>query len=174
MTFSRNLNIYPSIHLSIYIGNYLVSPKNGTPNYRPSLQNGLDQLTATLYTYLSISLCTNSWSEQFWRDGRYAVYCVHKSIIITFSVNLSLVFIKKFGRKRFNSNHGVESLFSLILPLVFILKYGFYKFQNQPPGEPREHHLVEVLQGRSKYKYNIPLVDSKVFFLVQVSIIQTI
>ena len=31
------------------------------------------------------------------------------------------------------------------------------KFHNRPPGEPREHHLVEVLQGRSKFKINTTL-----------------
>ena len=36
--------------------------------------------------------------------------------------------------------------------MVFIFKCHFDKFQNQPPGEPREHHLREVLQGRSKSK----------------------
>ena len=34
---------------------------------------------------------------------------------------------------------------------------------NQLPGEPREHHLGEVLQGRSKSKFHIILFDSSVF-----------
>ena len=43
------------------------------------------------------------------------------------------------------------------------------------PGEPREHHLGEVLQGRSKSKFNIILSNLIVlFFWVQVSIIKTI
>ena len=31
------------------------------------------------------------------------------------------------------------------------------EIQLQPPGEPREHRLGEVLQGRSKSKFNIIL-----------------
>ena len=40
--------------------------------------------------------------------------------------------------------------FSLNLPFVFIFKWHFDKFQNQSTG----HHLGEVLQGRSKSKFN--------------------
>ena len=36
------------------------------------------------------------------------------------------------------------------------------KIQLQPPGEPREHRLGEVLKGRSKSKFDI-LFDSSVF-----------
>jgi len=32
------------------------------------------------------------------------------------------------------------------------------------PGEPREHHIGEVLQGRSKSKFNIPSSYSIVLF----------
>ena len=49
---------------------------------------------------------------------------------------------------------------SLNLPLVF----HFDKFQSLPPGEPREHHLGEVLQVRSKSKFNITLSYSIVLF----------
>ena len=38
------------------------------------------------------------------------------------------------------------------LPLVFIIKWHFDIFQDRPPGEPREHHLGEILQGMSKSK----------------------
>ena len=64
--------------------------------------------------------------------------------------------------------------FSLNLILVIIFKCHFDTFQNQPPGEPRKHHLGEVLQGRSKSKFNITLSYSIVFWGVQGSIIQTI
>ena len=53
-------------------------------------------------------------------------------------------------------------LFSLNLPLD--LKRHFEKFQNQSPGELREHHLGEVQQGRSKSKFNITLSYSRVHF----------
>ena len=54
-------------------------------------------------------------------------------------------------------------------------KYGKKEIQLQPPGEPREHRLGEVLNGRSKSKFNITLSYSIVLlFLVQVSIIQAI
>ena len=40
----------------------------------------------------------------------------------------------------------------------------FDKFQNKPQGEPQEHHLDEVLKGRSKSKFNIILSYSIVPF----------
>ena len=43
------------------------------------------------------------------------------------------------------------------LPLVFIYKFRKKEIQIQPPGEPREHRLGEVLQGRWKSKCNIIL-----------------
>ena len=56
-----------------------------------------------------------------------------------------------------------------------IFKWQDDKFQKQLPGEPREHHLDEALLGRSKSKFNIALSYPIVlFFLVQISIIQTI
>ena len=61
-------------------------------------------------------------------------------------------------------------IFSLNLPLVFIFKQHFDRFKNQPPGEPQEHHLGEVLQGRSKSNFNVILSYSIVlYFLGQVS-----
>ena len=94
--------------------------------------------------------------------------------------NFSSIFLwylsTNFGRKIFNFNYQqnlenmwnstrkVESkilyhiiFFSLKLPLVFICKRHFDQFQNQPQGEPREHHLGEVLQRRSKSKFNFTL-----------------
>ena len=48
------------------------------------------------------------------------------------------------------------------------------KCKSNPPGEPREHRLGEVLQGKSKPKLNIILSYLIVLFVrVQVSIIQT-
>ena len=41
-------------------------------------------------------------------------------------------------------------IFSMNLHLVFIYKFRKKDIQLQPPGEPREHRLDEVLQGRSK------------------------
>ena len=41
--------------------------------------------------------------------------------------------------------------------MVVIFKWHFHEVQNQSPGEPWEHHLGEVLQGRSKSKFNITL-----------------
>ena len=58
------------------------------------------------------------------------ISAIYESIIIIFPVNLPLVFINKFRKK---------------------------VIQLQPPGEPREHRIGEVLQGRSKYKFNIIL-----------------
>ena len=43
------------------------------------------------------------------------------------------------------------------LPLVFIYKFRLKEIQLQPPGEPREYRLGEVLQGMSKSKFNIIL-----------------
>ena len=45
--------------------------------------------------------------------------------------------------------------------MVFIFKYHFDEFQNQPPGQPQEQHLSEVLHGSSKSKFNIILSYSK-------------
>ena len=43
-------------------------------------------------------------------------------------------------------------------PLVLnIYKFRKKEIQLQSPGEPREHRLGEVLQGRSKSKFNIIL-----------------
>ena len=47
--------------------------------------------------------------------------------------------------------------------------WHFNKFQNQPQGEPREHHLGEALKGSSKSKLHLTLGKThikKVFFLV--------
>ena len=41
--------------------------------------------------------------------------------------------------------------------LVFIHNLCKKENQLQPPGEPREHRLGEVLQGRSKSNFNIIL-----------------
>ena len=60
------------------------------------------------------------------------ISAIYKSIIIIFSVNFPLVFIYKFRK-------------------------DFFINQIQPLGEPREHRLGEVLQGRSKLKFNIIL-----------------
>ena len=38
------------------------------------------------------------------------------------------------------SKFSIKLSFSLNLPLVFIFKCNFDKFQNQPPGEPRENY----------------------------------
>ena len=38
---------------------------------------------------------------------------------------------------------------------VIMSFYKIKEIQLQPPGEPREHHLGEVLQGRTKSKFNI-------------------
>ena len=46
---------------------------------------------------------------------------------------------------------------SVNLPLVFIYKPLTKQIQLQPPGEPREHCLGEVLQVRSKSKFHIIL-----------------
>ena len=43
------------------------------------------------------------------------------------------------------------------IPLVFLYKFRKKEIQLKPQGEPREHHLGEVLQGRSKFKFNITL-----------------
>ena len=49
-------------------------------------------------------------------------------------------------------------IFSVNLPLVFIYKLSKKEIQLQPQGEPnRVHRLGEVLQGRSKSKFNIIL-----------------
>ena len=48
-------------------------------------------------------------------------------------------------------------MFSVNLPLVFTYKFRKKEIQLQPPEEPREHRLGEVLQGRSKSKFNIIL-----------------
>ena len=40
--------------------------------------------------------------------------------------------------------------------------------QLQPPGEPREHRLGEVLQGRSKYKLKSYYLFLKTFKLSEV------
>ena len=50
------------------------------------------------------------------------------------------------------------------MSIIFKCHFDFDKFQSQPPGEPREHHLGEVVQGRSKSKFNIKLSYSIVFF----------
>ena len=42
-----------------------------------------------------------------------------------------------------------------VIPLTYPEGGDFDNFQNQPPGVPREHHLSEVLQGRSKSKFYI-------------------
>ena len=39
--------------------------------------------------------------------------------------------------------------------IVHYLFSSLATFQHQPAGEPREHHLGEVLQGRTKSKLNI-------------------
>ena len=47
---------------------------------------------------------------------------------------------------------GIPRPFTKQLFYFFSVNLPFY-FQNQPPGdsgEPKEHHLGEVLQGRSK------------------------
>ena len=41
--------------------------------------------------------------------------------------------------------------------LCIYLQVAFDNFQNHQTGEPQEHHLGEVLQVRSKYKYDIIL-----------------
>ena len=67
------------------------------------------------------------------------------------------------------SNFFSESSYGII--------YNFLNqdIQIQPPGEHRERRLGEVLQGRSKSKFNIILSYLIVlFFLVQVSIIKTV
>ena len=44
------------------------------------------------------------------------------------------------------------------LPIVlYMYKFRKKEIQLKPPEEPREHRLGEVLQGRSKSKFNIIL-----------------
>ena len=45
-------------------------------------------------------------------------------------------------------------IFSANFPLVFKYKFRRTEIQLQPTGDPREHRLGEVLQGRSKSKFN--------------------
>ena len=61
---------------------------------------------------------------------------------------------------------SISIFLSANLPFVFIYKFC----QLQPPGEPREYRLGEVLQGRakSKVKLNLPLVFISSLF-IQVS-----
>ena len=40
------------------------------------------------------------------------------------------------------------------LPLVLVVVLHFF-IQILPPGEPQEHHLGEVLQEMSKYKFTV-------------------
>ena len=61
------------------------------------------------------------------------------------------------GMSKSKLNISNHHNFSVNLPIVFIFFYFVKKVPIQPPGEPREHHLGEVLQGRSRSKFNIIL-----------------
>ena len=54
------------------------------------------------------------------------------------------------------------------LPLVFICKFREKEINLQPPGEPREHRLDEVIQGRSKSKFNISFLFQSSFDIFSV------
>ena len=43
------------------------------------------------------------------------------------------------------------------LPLVFIYNFCKKEIEIQPPGDPLEHRLGKVLQGKNKSKLNIIL-----------------
>ena len=74
-----------------------------------------------------MKMCVAQTSIPFFsRGGR--VSAIYKSIIIILLVNLPLVFIYKFRKKE-------------------------TQLQPRTIGEPREHRLGEVLQGRSKLKF---------------------
>ena len=57
-----------------------------------------------------------------------------------------------------------SNFFSIVEKLNIYL-FLFCNKKIQPPVEPREHHLSEIIQGRSKSKFNITniLFDSSVF-----------
>ena len=80
--------------------------------------------------FLAQTSITRFFTSSFPKFEKLNISATYKSIIIIFSVNLPLVFIYKFRKK---------------------------EIQLQPPGEPREHRLGQVLQGRSKSKFNIIL-----------------
>ena len=55
------------------------------------------------------------------------------------------------GTLKFKYSISNHRNFSVNLLIVFIYLFLFHT----PPGEPQEHRLGEVLQGRSKSKFNI-------------------
>ena len=63
---------------------------------------------------------------------------------------------------------------NLLKSLSFLAVVSEYPNKNhyQAPGEPREHHLGELLQGRSKSKFNIIPSYLVLYLWVQGSIIQ--
>ena len=71
----------------------------------------------------------------------------------------------KFYKEGQNQNLILFHLFFFKSYFGIYLQVSFDKFQNQPPGEPREHHLGEVLQGRSKSKFYITLSYLIVLFV---------
>ena len=91
-------------------------------------------------------------------------------------------FIFKKGAKqlKIKSQYWKNKVFGKILCkcLKIVMSCDFYfnifaikNLSLNPPEEPREHHLGEVLQGRSKSKFNIIYIVSyliALFFRVQV------
>ena len=89
----------------------------------------------------------------------------------TFKICLFYTKFKSNHQENLENKISNHRIFSMILPIVFIYFY-FVKKYIQPPAEHREHRLSEVLQGRSKSKFNIILSYLIVlFFWVQVCII---
>ena len=85
---------------------------------------------------------------------------LHKSNKLTRKQNISTISIIAMTALNISAIYkSIIIIFSVNFPLVFIYKFrkDFFKNQIQPLGEPREHRLGEVLQGRSKLKFNIIL-----------------
>ena len=99
----------------------------------------------------------------FQKVEKINISAIYKSIITILTVHLPLYLCiyTSFVKKKFKSNHQENSRTSHYLfffNLLFLISFKWhFQFQNQPPGEPREHHLGEVLQGRLKSKFNIIL-----------------